>query len=465
MNEIIPVFRKLDKSLNEEDFKFKKWYVWPMIRTQVFEEITNEVNASKGYSKNTYIKKKNIFIFFNRLKELFVRFPSIFNLFKKIDILIISNEGKSEIIDNKKTNKLLWTLDKSLPKTSKALVLNTQLTNIKDSDIPSIDLSIILSIVSRVYAFVHRKKDFSLAQGILERKIYNFFNLKINFKFLYSNYFCRQIILAYIVRLILKIKKPKLIIFSDNGSMGAVNKLAKIEKIKTIDYQHAITTNFHVIYDHAESINQSYKDYLTETLFLWGHYKEEKYKKLYDCKIAGNAFFDHEESLVQSVKEDKKSILIVSDDQLTRNYLESLAKQLATRLPHFSIFYKLRPEEFKSWKSRYSKELQEIPNIKFIDNNDKGLYFYLKTCKYVVGTCSSVLIEALPFSNVIVYEKGWYSIMDDYVDEELVLSAKKEKDVLNLITSDKNAKNTLDRNFLYEQNSLLRIGKLIEELC
>lgn len=465
MNKIIPIFCELDKKINEEDLKIDGWHIWPMIRTQVFEEITNEVNFSKGIEKNTYSKEKNIFFLLIRLKEFFFRLHSVLNLFRKIDILIISNEGKSEIIENKNTNKLLWTLNKSIPSSYKVLVLNTQLTNIKGSDIPSVDIAIFLSIFSRVYAFVKSKKQFLSVQKVLEKEVFNFFNIKINFNFLYDHYFSRQIILASMVKAILKIKKPNLIIFSDNGIMGAVNKLAKRENVKTIDYQHAITTNFHVIYDHAESIGSSYKEYLTENLFLWGQYKEEKFKKFYNCRIAGNAFFDHEENLVRSVKKFKKSILIVSDDQLTRKHLESLVRKLSAKLSGYTIFYKLRPEEFKDWKLKYSKDLQEISNIKFIDNNINSLYFYLKTCSYIIGTCSSVLIEALPFSNVIIYEKGWYKIMEDYVNEGYVMSAKEEKDVLKLIDRSEVAKNILDRNTLYRKNSISRISELIEELC
>ena len=47
--------------------------------------------------------------------------------------------------------------------------------------------------------------------------------------------------------------------------------------------------------------------------------------------------------------------------------------------------------------------IKEISNINVIDNDDTNLYYYLTLCSYVIGTNSTVLLEALPISQIIIY--------------------------------------------------------------
>mgnify|MGYP000902881315 CR=1 FL=1 len=43
-------------------------------------------------------------------------------------------------------------------------------------------------------------------------------------------------------------------------------------------------------------------------------------------------------------------------------------------------------------------------------------FYYLKKSEYVIGINSTVLIEALPLSKVIVIKHGWYGEMIEFIE-------------------------------------------------
>ena len=75
---------------------------------------------------------------------------------------------------------------------------------------------------------------------------------------------------------------------------------------------------------------------------------------------------------------------------------------LSERFPKKKIIYKLRPEEYTNWRKYFPKDLYNRSNVYFVDNENDELYKILNNSKYVIGTNSTVLIQALPFSQVIV---------------------------------------------------------------
>ena len=92
----------------------------------------------------------------------------------------------------------------------------------------------------------------------------------------------------------------------------------------------------------------------------------------------------------------------------TKKVLQELALYLNKELDDYKIFYKLRPEEYQTWQEDYSL-LEKISNsIYVIQDDDIDIYYYFKKCEFVIGTNSTALVEAIPFSEVLVYKKGWY---------------------------------------------------------
>ena len=101
------------------------------------------------------------------------------------------------------------------------------------------------------------------------------------------------------------------------------------------------------------------------------------------------------------------------------------------------IIYKLRPEEYTSWRKYFPKDLiKEVMFILWTMRKDE-LYKILNNSKYVIGTNSTVLVQALPFSQVIVLKSGWYNEMNTLIEDGYVKLAKNENEVFRIISGHK----------------------------
>jgi hypothetical protein len=178
----------------------------------------------------------------------------------------------------------------------------------------------------------------------------------------------------------------------------------------------------------------------------------------------GNAYFEREKNNFVHIKKNPKSLLLVSDGKHTRNDLVNLAIKLSKNFKDFAIYYKLRPEEYKDWLLNYPREFIETPNIIVIDSDDTNLYYYLTLCSYVIGSNSTVLLEALPISKIIIYKIGWFFEMNDYIEDGLFLSADSSREVIELISSEKKASESIKSNFVFKEESLYLTNKNVKEI-
>ena len=91
----------------------------------------------------------------------------------------------------------------------------------------------------------------------------------------------------------------------------------------------------------------------------------------------------------------------------------------------------MRPEEYHTWNEEYSL-LQNVSNrIHVIQDDRKDIYYYFKKCEFVIGTNSTALVEAIPFSEVLVYKKSWYFELEDYIEKKLMRDFETKEDFLN----------------------------------
>ena len=434
----IEKFLKFEEVFLKEKIIISKFYVWPLIRQGVYELIFSHKNLSLGTSldrkKNFDVLKiltsflKNVFLF---PKDLF----SLKGIFKKSEILIINVSPKRVEIDGDYTNSSLWNLTQSL-KNYEISVLNTQSVDLRIKGINKIDISYLLKIftrLSKIFYLVDRQwKD---SEKTFNEQVKKNYNLDLNWKDIYSQIFKRNQYTSFFVKLIIKFSKPKIIIYTDNGILNASINVAFNKKIPTVDFQHGLLSNYYVLYNHNQFIDQEYKNYLSDYYLAWGRFRLSSYNKYYLTKVGGNPFFDKKMKEYKFINKENKSILFISDGNTTKKALQELAFYLNQELDDYKIFYKLRPEEYQTWKEEYSL-LQNISNrLRVIQDDHKDIYYYFKKCEFVIGTNSTALIEAIPFSEVLVYKKGWYFELEDYIAKNLMRDFESKEDFLNFFNS------------------------------
>lgn len=434
----IEKFLKFEEAFLKEKIIISKFLVWPLIRQGVYELIFSHKNLSLGTSKD---RKKNFNIskalvsFLKNISFLPKDLFSLKGIFKKSEVLIINVSPKRVEIDGDHTNPSLWNLTQSL-KNYEISILNTQSVDLRIKGINKINISYLLKIFTRLskifYLIDTQWKD---SEKIFNEKVKKNYDLNLNWKDIYSQIFKRNQYTSFFVKLIIKFSKPKIIIYNDNGILNASINVAFNKKIPTVDYQHGLLSNYYVLYNHNQYIDQDYKNYLSDYYLAWGSFRLSSYNKNYLTRVGGNPFFEKKFKEYKSVKKEKNSILFISDGKTTKKVLQELALYLNKELDDYKIFYKLRPEEYQTWKEDYSL-LEKISNsIYVIQDDDIDIYYYFKKCEFVIGTNSTALVEAIPFSEVLVYKKGWYFELEDYISKKLMRDFESKQDFLSFFNS------------------------------
>ena len=434
----IEKFLKFEEAFLKEKIIISKFLVWPLIRQGVYELIFSHKNLSLGTSidrKKNFNISKTLVSFLKNISLLPKDLFSLKGIFKKSEVLIINVSPKRVEIDGDYTNPSLWNLTQSL-KNYEISILNTQSVDLRIKGINKIDISYLLKIftrLSKIFYLIDRQwKD---SEKIFSEKVKKNYDLNLNWKDIYSQIFKRNQYTSFFVELIIKFSKPKIIIYNDNGILNASINVAFNKKIPTVDYQHGLLSNYYVLYNHNQFIDQDYKNYLSDYYLAWGSFRLSSYNKNYLTRVGGNPFFEKKLKEYKFVKKEKNSILFISDGKTTKKVLQELALYLNKGLDDYKIFYKLRPEEYQTWQEDYSL-LEKISNsIYVIQDDDIDIYYYFKKCEFVIGTNSTALVEAIPFSEVLVYKKGWYFELEDYISKKLMRDFESKQDFLSFFNS------------------------------
>ena len=434
----IEKFLKFEEAFLKEKIIISKFLVWPLIRQGVYELIFSHKNLSLGTSidrKKNFNISKTLVSFLKNISLLPKDLFSLKGIFKKSEVLIINVSPKRVEIDGDYTNPSLWNLTQSL-KNYEISILNTQSVDLRIKGINKIDISYLLKIftrLSKIFYLIDRQwKD---SEKIFSEKVKKNYDLNLNWKDIYSQIFKRNQYTSFFVGLIIKFSKPKIIIYNDNGILNASINVAFNKKIPTVDYQHGLLSNYYVLYNHNQIIDQDYKNYLSDYYLAWGSFRLSSYNKNYLTRVGGNPFFEKKLKEYKFVKKEKNTILFISDGKTTKKVLQELALYLNKELNDYKIFYKLRPEEYQTWQEDYSL-LEKISNsIYVIQDDDIDIYYYFKKCEFVIGTNSTALVEAIPFSEVLVYKKGWYFELEDYISKKLMRDFESKQDFLSFFNS------------------------------
>ena len=429
-------FLKFEKQSKFDKIVYSNKKVWPIIRYAVFIYLLNEKQYSYEYNKKTKINLKKIkIILYNSL--------SILKIFGKCDVLVY-NYGRPQKIGKQIINPIKFSLSKSVPKR-----LNTFfVTKSNESDNKNqLNFYIIYKCIFTIYKFIYSMMGNTIIEKKLNAKIHKSFNQKINIKSIIYDVLIHQLTIGIIFEIIFYFKKPKIIIYSDNAEMSDVIFRARKRNIITIDLQHSIISKLNILYQHNNNAN---KEYLSDFVLTYGEYWKQFLSDNYKKVAVGNYLNDYYSRKYLNSNNSKENITIISSI-VSREHLIELAIFLSKKLPHRKIIYKLRPEEYTNWRKAFPDKLLKQKNVIFIDNEKEELYKILYNSNFVIGTNSTVLIQSLPFTQVIIIKTGLYHEMEKLIKDGYVKLAKDNIEVLNFIRKNSGKTNKSNKN-LYKKD-------------
>jgi len=120
--------------------------------------------------------------------------------------------------------------------------------------------------------------------------------------------------------------------------------------------------------------------------------------------------------------------------------------------------------EFNNWKNTALLNLENYKNIEIIDHDRENIEFYIKKSKFVIGTNSTALIEAMPYSNVIVMKHGWYKEMQYFIENGYFLLASDTEELRTIVGNKNQFLRKFPINEIFKEESSYLIRTKINEL-
>lgn len=265
------------------------------------------------------------------------------------------------------------------------------------------------------------------------------------------------------LRKIIKKVNPKVIIevvgYSRNNMI--VNELAKKLAIPTIELQHSqINNNMiqYMWYDRKD-IDQ-FPDYL----FTFGEFwADDLQLPIPDnhIKTIGFPYFEEQITLnkrKQAIPEKDLRPLFISQ-YLAGSSLYELALTCCQMNPELKIIYKLHPDEYGIWETRYPM-LRQNKNIEVITDPSVSLYECFTRASAVIGIFSGALYEALAFDlPVYLYKADYIEYMQKLIDAKGAIVVETAEELLKCM--EQKVKTRIPNHNIWAKNSM---NNLISEI-
>ena len=344
-------FLKIEEENNLFELKSNGEHFWNYLRYSFFEEIafknkTNERIEMIGsrlidLPKKIYQFTKNYIIpLFKKIKVNKDSKVAIFNY------SIYLNENGNYI------NQLSYYLSKILSDEYNTTVLDNHgmVNKLTGYQVPIIDIRPIF-VKSKFLSLFAKNSPFEIETiDKLETIFFKNFNYRINKKN-YLNKIKFSRIYLNTMKAFFKNSELRMIAFSNNGSMAETIRAAKYNKVKTIDFQHSIISQYNILYNYPKNKGKYYtEDYLVTWGEGWSNNCSVNSKILDFGSISKFDF-----NISKKIKKiNDKNIMIIGNKK-NRVLLSNVATMLSKNLSDHFIYYKLRPEENNHWKKIFQK--------------------------------------------------------------------------------------------------------------
>ncbi|KKN50697.1 hypothetical protein LCGC14_0630060 [marine sediment metagenome] len=443
-------FFKLDDEIIKNKFfiKEKNLMIWPLIRTRVlYYLITKKYNLAIAHADLTKLSLKNFRYIYNSLKYAPYRLNKRRNI-----IYYVNARGR---LNNKNFNIDADYYSSLLPNT---LVIDESyrwryyIPNNTDNFATGEYGELKAFLLYQIKRLFSKKNN----QGI-ERFI-EFLKIKVNIeedfakkvkKKLYLYYFGYDFYRSYLKNVFKKLD-PK-VIFVRTASYGGFKsillKTAKENGILTGEFQHGTLYEDHFAYNYGNAVckNEQYKKYLPDHILTYGDYWNDKINIPSKTITIGNPHFYENIKKYKEIKEQKDSILIISQGTITDKFV-NIAKYLSKKLPNYRILFKLHPGEV-SFEDRY-KELYKYANIEIAKSGD--VYKYIAQFENIVACYSTTIFESLGFNKKLFILDNDMSKKN--IPEDIGVRFKENEELKDLILNTKALNITYNLEYYFNSN-------------
>ena len=235
---------------------------------------------------------------------------------------------------------------------------------------------------------------------------------------------------SYFLKLLDRIQ-PKIVFLEDAhyGGQSYIIKWAKERGIVTAEFQHGTVSKSDPAYNYGEGVRNSkeYKKYVPDYLLTYGEYWNSQVRIPGKTYVVGNPHFYESIKRYENIKEEKDTILIISQWTLTKEFIE-ITEYLAKHFKNKKIIFKMHPGEMDNFCM--IEPLENFPNVQI--KKDGDIYELLAKCENVVGCYSTAIFEALAFDKKKIYVLE-NSFSRDEIPEDIGVRFKNGEELVELM--------------------------------
>lgn len=425
VKEIVDLIVTNEKKYKLFSLTYKGFAVWPFYRIYFYYNIGAKKKSFSNQSSNPslsfkyLLKTLNIFNprkIFKKSKKLILEHPRTniagFDIYTK-EISAVFNEEECSFFSF----------------SQKGLIDPSKRT------IPLDMLKIVSKIISKFsIIFIRDKyfnenfKDFLNEFSLESNEIKNYIKE-------YKKYYIEFLIQLQFYKFILKVKKVEEVYLTVYYTNLPLVIAAKILRLKTIEVQHGVISNYHLGYHYPYYES----DFFPDETYLFSEFwrKSSSFPKNTKITIKGNSYLYFDDN--KMLNKRSNSILFVSQGTIGIKLKKYLLKN-ADLLKDYKVFFKLHPSEFGTADVDY-KEFLQYSNIEIV-TTEFNINSLQEECEYQIGIYSTAIYEGLErkCKTLLLNDVG-IEYMDYLIESDLVkvIDFKKPLDeVLKLTTANNN---------------------------
>lgn len=438
---------------------------WDYIRYFVFERIqaAQDINGgSQAYWRESVAPKA--------LRELpaavshLLRSSEIKRAPERRYDLVMFDVDKRVQIDGHRANRISYPAVKALARRYSILLLDpSRFSDFDPTAYPCDALSIrgdyLMSRVEALGLQLSRedKDSIEALRGLLRSS----FSTDLDFETILRNKFFYQLRMTERTLTRIGPRAPSAVIFQNDGTRIAAQCAHRLG-IPSIELQHGGTSPLDLLTGYAPARTQKIPT-TPDYILTFGSYWNDQFRSPSTKIAVGYPFFEEAVRKLagREIRREAKSIvgISVNDISLTRCLYE-----FARRRPDYTVYYKLRPEEYGGWKAFYPAEMRELKNLVFIDNDSVPLNEYLMRAQYVVSPSSTAIYEALHLGARALIHQGWFhEITQDLIDRGWALPVLNAEDIDSAILKNPAAK-VPERDVFYKPGGPENIEKAVDQI-
>ena len=472
----INAFLEIETKHNLFDIEIDGVQPWAYYRVELWNvQFCSEMLGLAAH----FVKSGVIDTFFKNIKNiLFLAGRRNKRKLQKTDILFVSHERR---VKSENIFECVYT-DELVKHYRDSLVLEKpfKMEHLRPLQIDNIYYNDWLIIISILYSQGHRLLNTPKYRRIYKEVCDKFEAPLSEMSEAYQYSVDKEKVYLQIVRLVFEIKilskyykriidktNPKLIVEVVWYSRYCMllNEFAKERNIPTIELQHGTMNSSHAAYHFSPACGEikQFPDYL----FVFSEY----WKKCVDLpisdehiKVTGYPYFERQIKKYNSKSEAGTVNIIFVSQGTIGNKLSRLAVDLCERLKdgEYKIIYKLHPEEYMGWKTRYPWLAES--KIQVIDSLEHNIYEYFAGCDIQIGVYSTAIYEGMGFGlKTYIYNIGHADTMRALCDQGYAEYVNDVTDLYNHIV-EKNHQALQKGDMFWQKNSFNNMCREIDLL-